>query len=239
MASIEAAFFHATQSLSGAEGIHDMGQHLCTVDVWSGFGILRWGPHIQALNAHGVPCDGVVLIDACAAGYMSSPRLWKIKHIPTVDFLLQRTSTERTYELMLRGPGGMVQPMLRRSMCVPLDLRGGVLNAVAAPLSRRPRSRVRFAGTTVHGGDCSGVRRTPTRGGGGGGRDRGSLCRYGHGHGTLHEPPPDPLHTTTVRHQRRERGKQPNFLIGAMDVVANALTLEQRWLGIFCQRRVW
>ena len=62
-----------------------------------------------------VPCDGVVFADASRPGYCAQgPRLWKVKHVPTIDFALHRVpGGQAVFELMLRGAPGCVQSLHR------------------------------------------------------------------------------------------------------------------------------
>ena len=63
----------------------------------------------------GVPCDGVVFVDAELSGYAAGPRLWKLKHLPTIDFAVYGAPAPcRLYEVMLRGgPASAMQSLHR------------------------------------------------------------------------------------------------------------------------------
>ena len=64
----------------------------------------------------GIPCDGVIFVDAERPGYTQTERLWKLKHTPTVDMAVYACGSALPghYELMLRGsPATVVQSLHR------------------------------------------------------------------------------------------------------------------------------
>ena len=79
---------------------------------------LQWSkdanvPHRFALpRGYLGPCDGVVFVHGTIVGYRSTMRLWKLKHTPTVDFLVRHAFGD-VFELMLRSPTGDVQSLHR------------------------------------------------------------------------------------------------------------------------------
>jgi hypothetical protein len=85
-----------------------------------------------------VPCDGVVFVDARISGYGgTTPRLWKLKDTPSIDFSVYSVSDchsdgrqQRIYELMLRGPSNTILSLHRfncrchgNEYCMPVLFR--------------------------------------------------------------------------------------------------------------------
>ena len=62
----------------------------------------------------GLPCDGVIFIKDHTPGYGAIRRLWKVKHRPTIDFMVFQ-AFPNTYELMLRATRSLVQSLHRFS----------------------------------------------------------------------------------------------------------------------------
>ena len=67
---------------------------------------------VQWAKDSNVPCDGIVFASNTASGYTSISRLWKVKHVPTIDFSVHPASAD-LYELMLRSTQGVVQSLHR------------------------------------------------------------------------------------------------------------------------------
>ena len=131
-----------------------------------------------------VPCDGVVFVSNQVIGYGTLSRLWKVKHVPTIDFSVHRAFDD-VYELMLRSSQGTVQSLhrFRDDRCeyvlpvllqppVGVQLCDGDVVELGIQVQRDAVARVSFP--------------------------------------TMHV---------------RESGKSPNYLLGGMDLTANAMNV--------------
>jgi hypothetical protein len=143
---------------------------------------------VEWARTHGVPCDGVIFADAMRPGYATTPRLWKLKHEPTIDFAVYACGTE-LFEVMLRGsPASTMQSLHSfRDARMQYEL----------PVLLRPPDGVSLADGDVV--------------------ELGLSVERDWAHGTGR------VSFRTI--QPRERGKQANFLVGGMDLVANGMTL--------------
>jgi hypothetical protein len=165
----------------------------------------------------GVACDGIVFVNDTLPGYARDNRLWKLKHCPTRPSHGPETVWARRWTSRLsrdrRRPHGCAHGFRRRapgtgrSDLYELMLRGsyGFLQSL---------HRFRRADGTEY--DLPVLVRVPDAA-----ADAPFVAEM-----TVRVEPDRSGRTARVSYptmQRREAGKHPNFIVGAMDVVANGL----------------